>query len=149
MYIRWWIFSHLLSLYQAVHFLSMWFSGIMATMNCKSDCASPWKIRLWIFISAKLLPPAVSSTLQVFMVCSMKFMTSCDILYILRQCIIQLCRTISYAFLWSIQATAKFFRLVLLSFRMCWSMLCNSAVPLDPLQYTFFSSGNNPRLVSE
>ena len=47
--------------------------------------ASPWKIPLWIFISAKLLPPAVSSTLQVFMVFSIKFMTSCDILYILRQ----------------------------------------------------------------
>ena len=50
-------------------------------MNSKGDSASPWKIPLWIFISAKLLPPAVSSTLQVFMFFSIKFMTSCDILW--------------------------------------------------------------------
>ena len=100
MYIRWLIFScDLLSLYPAVHFLSMWFSGIMAIMNSKGYSAYPWKISLWIFVSAMLLPPDVSSTLQVFMVCSMNFMTSCDILYILRQCSIQLCGSISYAFL--------------------------------------------------
>ena len=58
----------------------------MAIMNCKGDSASPWKIPLWIFASAKLFPPAVNSTLQFFMVFSMKFMTSCDILYILRHC---------------------------------------------------------------
>ena len=89
-YIRWLIFScDLLSLYPAVHFLSIWLSGIMAIMNSKDDRASPWKIPLWIFASANLLPPAVNSILQVFMVLSMKFMTSSDILYILRQCIIQ------------------------------------------------------------
>ena len=50
MYIRWLIFScDLLSLYPAVHFLSIWLSGIMAIMNSKGDCASPWKIPLWIF----------------------------------------------------------------------------------------------------
>ena len=100
MYIRWLIFScDVLSFYPAVHFLSMWFSGIMAIMNSKGDSASPWKMPLWIFVSAMLLPPAVSSTPQVFMVCSMKFMTACDILYIFRQCNIQLCGSISYAFL--------------------------------------------------
>ena len=119
MYIRWLISWDLLNLYPAVHFLSMWFSGIIAIMNSKGDSASPWKMPLWIFVSAMLLPPAVSSTLHVFMVCSMKFMTSCDILCILRQCNIQLCGSISYAFLQSIQAIARFFRLVLLSFRMC------------------------------
>ena len=80
MLIRWFIFScDLLSVYPAAHFLRMWFSGIMAIMNSKGDSASPWKMPLWIFVSAKFLPPAVRSTLQVFMVCSMKFMTSCDI----------------------------------------------------------------------
>ena len=99
MYIRWLIFScDPLSLNPAMHFLSMWLSGIMAIMNSKGDSASPWKIPLWIFVSAKPLPPAASFTLQVCKVFSMKFMTSCDILYILRQCIIQLCGTISYAF---------------------------------------------------
>ena len=68
-------------------------------MNSNGDRASPGKIGLWIFASAKLLPPAVNSTLQVFMVFSIKFMTSSDILYILRQFIIQLCGTISYGFL--------------------------------------------------
>ena len=62
----------------------------MDIMNSRGDSASPWKMSLWIFVSAMLLPPAVSSTLQVFMVCSMKFMTSCHILYILRRCNIQL-----------------------------------------------------------
>ena len=87
------------SLYPAVHFLSMWLSGIMAIMNSKGDRASPWKIPLWIFASANFLPSAVSSTLQVFIVLSMKFTTSSDILYIFRLFIIQLCGTISYAFL--------------------------------------------------
>ena len=75
MYIRWLIFScDLLSLYPAVHFLNMWFNGIMAIMNCRGDGASPSKIPLWIFVSAKLFPPAVNSTLQFFVVFSMKFM---------------------------------------------------------------------------
>ena len=68
-------------------------------MNSKGDCASLWKIPFRIFVSAKLIPLAANSTLQVCMVFSMKFMTSCDILYILRQCIIQLCGSISFAFL--------------------------------------------------
>ena len=68
MYIRWLIFScNLLSLYPAVHFLSMWFSGIMVIMSSRGDSASPWKIPLQIFVSAKLFPPAVNSTLQFFM----------------------------------------------------------------------------------
>ena len=42
MYIRWLIFScNILSLYPAVHFLSMWFSGIMAIMKRWGDSASP------------------------------------------------------------------------------------------------------------
>ena len=98
-YIRWLTPTcDLLSLYPAAHFLSMWLSGIMAIMICKSASASPWKIPLWIFASAKLLPPALNSTLQIFMVLSIKFITSCDILYFLKQIIIQLCGTISYPF---------------------------------------------------
>ena len=69
MYIKWLTFScDLLSSYLAVHFLSLWLSGIMAIMNSKGDRASPWKTPLWIFASGNLLPPAVNSTLQVFMV---------------------------------------------------------------------------------
>ena len=71
----------------------------MAIMNSRGDSASPWKIRLWIFVLAKLFPPAANSTLQFFMVFSMKFIVSRDILYILRQFIIQLSGTISYAIL--------------------------------------------------
>ena len=65
-------------------------------MNSKGDRASPWKIPLWIFVSAKILPPIINFTLQVFMVFSMKFMTSSDILYVLSLFIIQLYGTISY-----------------------------------------------------
>ena len=96
LYIRWLFFyCVLLSLYPAVRFLSMWISGIMAIMNGNGGRESPGKIPLWIFLSAKLLLSAVNSTLQVFMVFSIEFMTSCGILYILRQFIIQLCMTIS------------------------------------------------------
>ena len=70
---------------------SMWLSGIITIMNSNSDSASPWNIPLWTFASAKLLPSAVNSTSQVFMVFSIKFMISSDILYILRQFIIQVC----------------------------------------------------------
>ena len=120
MYIKWLIFScDLQSLYPAVPFLGMWLSGIMAIMNSNGDRASPWNIPLWIFLSAKLLPPAVNYTVQIFMVFSIKFMTSCDFFYVLKHFIIQLGGTISYTFLLSLQTIAKFFSLVLLSFRMC------------------------------
>ena len=123
-YFRWLIIScDLLSLYLAVHFLSMWVRGIIAVMNSNVDSASPWNIPLWIFVSAKVLPPAVNSIFQVFMVFLIKFMTSSYTLYILREFIIQLCGTIWYEFLLSIQSIARFFRLllVLLLFSMCWS----------------------------
>ena len=58
---------------------------------------------LWVFASAKLLLPAVNSTLRVFMVFSIMILTSCDILYVMRQFIIQLSGTISYAFSLSIR----------------------------------------------
>ena len=49
----------------------------MAIMNSKGD-----------LLSAKLLSPAVNSTLQVFMIFSINFMTICDALYIVRQFVI-------------------------------------------------------------
>ena len=87
------------SLYSLVHFLSMWLSGIIAFTNSNGDNASSRKIPLWIFTSVKLFPPTVSSILQFCMVFSINFITSPDILSNLRQSIIQLCGTISYAFL--------------------------------------------------
>ena len=103
MYLRWLIFScNLLSLHPAVHFLSMWLSGIIAITNSNEDSASLWKISIWIFASATPFPPAVNFPLQIFMVSSIKFIISSDILYILRQFIIQLYRAISYAVLYSI-----------------------------------------------
>ena len=99
MYIRWLIFScDLLSLYPAVHFLSMCLSSIIAIMNNNSDNASPWNIPLWMFASTKLFPPAVNSNLQVFIVFSIKFMTSSDILYIFETVYYPICGIISYAF---------------------------------------------------
>ena len=89
MYIKWLIFScDLLSLYPAVHFLSMWLSGFIVILNSNGDIASSSKLPLSIFASAKHLPPAVNSTFQVFMVFSVWFMTTSDILYILKQFII-------------------------------------------------------------
>ncbi len=71
MYMKWLMFScDLLSLYPAVHFLGMWLTGIMAITNSNGDSASLWNMPLWIFTSAKLYPPAVNSTHQVWMVFS-------------------------------------------------------------------------------
>ena len=99
MYIRLWIFScDFVGLYPAVHFLSMWLSGIIAITNSNGNSASPWNIPLWIFASAKLFLSAVNSTFWIFLVYSIKFMTSSYILDILRQFIIQLCGTMSMPF---------------------------------------------------
>ena len=78
-YIRWLIFScDLWSLYPPVRFLSMCFSDIVAITKSNGDSATPWKVSLGIFTSAKLFPLAVSSTLQFSMVFSINFMTSLD-----------------------------------------------------------------------
>ena len=60
MYIRRFIFScDKVKLYLALYFLRMWLSGIITIINSNSDSSSPWNIHLWIFVSAKLFPPAV------------------------------------------------------------------------------------------
>ena len=83
MYIRWFM--------PPVHLLSMGLRGIIAITNYNGDSVSSRNIPLWIFTSAKVFNPTVNSTLLFFMVSSMKFMTSSDILDILRQSIIQFC----------------------------------------------------------
>ena len=145
MYIKWIIIScYLLSLYPAVNFLSLWLSGIIAFINRNGDSAYLWNIPLLIFASASC-SQSYSPGFHGFLI---KFMTS-DILYMLMQFIIQLCRTISHAFLLSIHAIDRFYCFVLLSLRVCWSMLSYSPVPLDPLWHSLCSLGNNPRLVSQ
>ena len=123
MYIWWLFFSwDLWSLHPPLHFLSTWFSGIITITNSNGDNESVTKIPLKIFTSAKLFPPAVCSTLQFSMIFSINFMTSSDILYILRQSTTHLYETISYAFFLSTHVIARFFHFVLI-LRMCWSML--------------------------
>ena len=104
------------SLYPAVHFLSMWLSGIIAIIISNGDSAPPGKITLLDFCFSYFLQLSILLS-KFLMVCSIKFMTSSNILYIWWQFDIPLCGTISYAFLQSIQAIARFFHLVLLSFR--------------------------------
>ena len=83
MYIKWLIFSYdLLSVYPAVHFLTMCLSGIMPITNSNGDSASPWNIPLCIFPYVKLFPPAVNSTSQVCMVFSINCTTWSGILWI-------------------------------------------------------------------
>ena len=57
-----------LSFYPAVHFLSMWLSGIVAITNSNDDRAFPWNIPHWIFFTPKPFLPAFSSILQLSMV---------------------------------------------------------------------------------
>ena len=149
-HIKWLSFSwDLGNLYLLVHFPSIWFNDIIAFTNSNSDSAFPQKISPWLFNSVKLFPPAVNSTIQFSMIFSMNFMTSSNMLYILRQSIIHLCGTISCIFLSSINAIATFSPLVLLSLRMSWSIYSNSPVPLVPLWHPFYFSGNSPRLINE
>ena len=116
MYIRWLIYScDLVSLYPPVHFWSMWLSGIIAITNINGDSASLRKIPPLILTWAKLFLPAVNSTLQASTVFSINVKTSLNILYIFRQCIIQVWGTMSEALLSSIQAIARFFSFALLS----------------------------------
>ena len=82
MYIKRLIFyCDFMSLYPPLYFLDMWLSGIIAITNSKGYNASPWNIPFWIFTSAKLFPPAVNSTIQLFMVTSIEFMTLLDCCY--------------------------------------------------------------------
>ena len=87
---RWLIFSAIYEACIAVHFLSMWLSGIITITNSNGDSISPWKIPLWIFTSVKLFRLAVRLILQFCVVFSIDFMNSSNILYIFRQSIIQL-----------------------------------------------------------
>ena len=51
MCIRWLIIScDFLSLYPALHFLSMYLIGILAMINSNFDSASSWYMLLWIFL---------------------------------------------------------------------------------------------------
>ena len=123
MYIRWLIFScDLQSLYPAVHFLSMWSSGNMAIINSRDFSAYSWKIPLWICVLAKLLPPSCQPH-------SPGLHGLFDEVYDFMWYFVHF-ETVYYPALWnhiicflsSIQAIARFFRLFLLSFRMCGSM---------------------------
>ena len=99
-YIKWLIFScDLVSLYRPVHFLSMWFSGIIAITNSNDDSASLWKIAFWILTSTKFFPSSCQFYFQVFHDFLNKFYDSVGILYSLILSFIQLCGTISHAFL--------------------------------------------------
>ena len=47
-------------------------------MNCRGENESPRRIPLWIFISARVSPLAVNSTLQFFTAFKMNFMVLSD-----------------------------------------------------------------------
>ena len=83
MNVMWLIFScTLVSFYPTVHYLIMFLSDIIAFINSNGCIAYPWNISLWIFSLANFFSPPVNSTFQVFMVYSINFMTSSDILFI-------------------------------------------------------------------
>ena len=76
LYTRWFFFScDLLSFYSPGNSLSIWLSGTIAIPYSNSDSAYLWNIPIRVFASAKLFPPTVNSTLQVFMIFWIKFMT--------------------------------------------------------------------------
>ena len=119
---------------------------IITITNSNGDSASPWNIPFWIFISAKLLPPEVNSTLQFFLVSSMNFV---GYLVHFETIYCPVWRDHIVCFLLSIHTIAKFLRLVLFSLSIYWSVYCNSLIPLVPLRHPFSSSGNLLRLISE
>ena len=91
----------------------------------------PWKMPLWIFplLGFDL---SLSIPFQFSIEFKMKFMILSNILYIFRHSIIQVCDTISSVILLSIHAMATFFRLVLTSLGMYWSIYSRTFVPLLP-----------------
>ena len=101
-----------------VYFLNMWFSGIIAITNSNVDSASPWNTPHWIFPAANLLHLAVNSSLHFFT----DLMTLSASLKILRVYYPALWVHFLYLFAVSIYAIATFFRLILLFWRMNWSM---------------------------
>ena len=137
-----------------MHFLSIWLSGIMSIMKSFGDRAFPWNIPLWTFASPKLLLPAVNSPFQVFMVFSIKFMTSSGILYILKQFIIQILDFMSYAFYsnsrlqldfsvwsWPFLGCADLCKVNLL----CLRFLCGIiSIPQETIHGLFASSKSHP-----
>ena len=123
-----------------MHFLNMWFSGIIAITNSNDDSASSRKIPLRIFISAQLFPLAES--------CQPVFHGDIDKLYDFVRYLVHFetvynpaCGTILYSFLRLIHAIDTFFCLVLHSLRIYWSMYSRSSVPHFPLRFLFSSSG--------
>ena len=81
-FIRRSIFSRdLVNLLLLMPFLSIWLSGII--INNNGEKAFFWTITFWMFISAKVFPPAVNSTFKFLMTSVKNFMTFSDILYIL------------------------------------------------------------------
>ena len=102
MYI-WWLISScdLLSFYPAVHFLNISLSDIIAITNSSGDSASPRNIPLWIFVSAKLPPLCSQFNFPGFHGFLDKIYDFVWYLVHFEQFIIQLCGTISYAFLQS------------------------------------------------
>ena len=80
MYIRWLTFyCDSWCLEPPVYFLSMWTSGIIAITN-SNDSVSLWKMPLCIINSAKFFLPADSYTHWFFIVSSMNFKISSDII---------------------------------------------------------------------
>ena len=107
----------------AENFLSIWLNVLIAIINSNGDRASPWNIFLGIFVSAKLFPPAANSTLQVFMF----YFDKVYILHILRQFIIHVSGTITYAFCRQSRPLLDFF----LSPCCCW--VCADQCRVVPL----------------
>ena len=128
----------------------MWFSGIVAQMlQIEMMIAYLTGKSPSIFTSFNLFPFVDSSTYPFSMVCSINFVTSPDILSILRQSIIQLYRIILYAILSSSNTIARS------SVSFCshwgWSLYCRLSLTQVPFQHPFFSPGNstaNSRLVN-
>ena len=84
-------------------------SSIIAITNSYGENVSPWKISLWIFSSAEIVPPAVHSTLEFYIVSVFNLIALSLIVYIFREYLMQLSRTILYLFLKSIQTKNTFF----------------------------------------
>ena len=137
MYIKWlFIYCDLLALYPAVHFLKKWSSGIMVITDSNGDSASPWNMPLW------------NPTHQVYMVFSINFMSWLGILYIFDSVLSSFGGPYRKIFIVN-PRHSFYFRLVLLSLRVCLSIYSSSSVPPGSLAASYLFVGKIPRLISE
>ena len=129
------------SLYPIPALRSTCVKGISAITNNNGEKESPWKMPLLMFTEPRHYILEYSLVLHLVILLDIRSITLSATPNICNVVIIQECGTMSYAFLWSIQAILRFVLLRLQFFSTHLSMERWSFVPWHPFLKHFCSSG--------